>query len=463
MKKIVITTFMIAAFVFGGQRTFLAASSQSVSVPDVTTLPLAARTQPLIIDHTTADINAIPQKWIEAAKQNLHIGYGHTSHGSQISSGMYGLVSFANNGGLGLNLPTNIFQPDPNSNEGGSELHFFEGSGYDTSGDLALDAGYDGWDDRTRNYLGTPDPATGRGTAHPEINVIMWSWCGQVSGKTGQSMLDDYLFPMTQLETEYPGIIFVYMTGHADGSGEEGNLHIRNQQIRQYAVDNNKVLFDFYDFDIHDPDGTYYGNKAVTDELWYDSDENGSRDKNWGTDWQNTHPQNDDWYSVSCAHSQAINCNQKAYGIWWLWANLAGWNAAAPEFDLSSSSKAASQGAAQTGDTVTYTIQVINDTGALTNTVHLTDTVPAGLAYIPGSLSASSGSVDESNAPILTWTGVLTPTPEITVTYAVTVTAVGPQAITNTAVMGSPGYGSIERSATLIANGYQVYLPLIFR
>lgn len=285
----------------------------------------SARTQPLIIDHNTTDITAIPQAWIVAAKANLHIAYGHTSHGSQITTGMTGLVAFANGGGKGLSLPTDIFQYDHDGNNGGTHLHLFEGSQYDGSGDLAYDAGYIEWIQRTYDYLGTVIPATGRGANHPEINVLMWSWCGQLSDLSAAYVTDNYLGPMAQLELDYPGITFVYMTGHADGTGESGNLHLRNQQIRQYAIANNKVLFDFYDFDTHDPDDVYYGNKGVTDELWYDSDNNGSKDKNWGTDWQNTHTLGDDWYTDDCAHSMDINCNQKAYAAWWLWSRLAGW------------------------------------------------------------------------------------------------------------------------------------------
>jgi hypothetical protein len=131
---------------------------------------------------------------------------------------------------------------------------------------------------------------------------------------------------MSELEADYPGVTFVYMTGHADGTGESGNLHQRNQQIRQYCIDHNKVLYDFYDLEIYDPDGTYYGDKAVTDNCDYDSDGNGSRDRNWAIDWQNAHTQDADWYSCSCAHSQPLNCNQKAYAAWWLWARLAGWS-----------------------------------------------------------------------------------------------------------------------------------------
>ena len=67
-----------------------------------------ARTAPLIIDHTSVNITAVPQAWIEAAKQQLHIAYGHTSHGSQVTDGMSGLVGFADGGGLGLALPDGI-------------------------------------------------------------------------------------------------------------------------------------------------------------------------------------------------------------------------------------------------------------------------------------------------------------------------------------------------------------------
>jgi hypothetical protein len=60
---------------------------------------------------------------------------------------------------------------------------------------------------------------------------------------------------MTQLEEDYSGITFVYMTGHLDGSGPQGNLHLRNEQIRQYCRENNKVLYDFAAIESYDPDG----------------------------------------------------------------------------------------------------------------------------------------------------------------------------------------------------------------
>jgi len=397
-----------------------------------------ARTTPLIIDHTSTDITAVPQTWIEEAKRVLHIAYGHTSHGSQLVTGMTGLVGFANGGGLGLALPEDIFAWNEGGTGGALDL-----DDYAMGGDVGY---YPQWVDNTRSYLGDPDPDTGRGQNHPDVNVIMWSWCGQVSGLTAQQMMDTYLAPMTQLELDYPGVTFIYMTGHSDGTGEEGNLHLRNQQIRDYCIDNNKVLYDFYDIELYDPDGNYYGDKAVNDNCDYDSDGDGSRDKNWALDWQGSHTEGTDWYSCSCAHSQSLNCNQKAYAVWAMWARLAGWDGGISAMEAS---KTASQVEATPGETITYTVAIQASGAPPTETVTFNDTLPAGLAYVPGSLAATSGVVDDDAAPVLNWTGLLTPIPAVTVTYAVTVATTEWRSITNTAIIATEGQEPLTRTATV--------------
>jgi hypothetical protein len=123
----------------------------------------------------------------------------------------------------------------------------------------------------TVEYLGPPDPVTERGTTDPEINAIVSDWCGQVAGRTQQSMLDTYLLPMAQLEQDYWGVTFVYKTGRADGSGEQGNLHLRHRQIRDDSTQNNKVLYDFYNIECYDPDASFYEDRAVNDNCDYAS------------------------------------------------------------------------------------------------------------------------------------------------------------------------------------------------
>jgi len=252
-----------------------------------------------IIDHTTIKISDIPEYWIEKAKETLHIAYGHTSHGSQITSGMTGLETFLgpeyawNNGGSG----------------GALDLH-----DYAMSGDLG-NPNFTEWEAKTREYLAT----------ETDVNVIIWSWCGQVSHATEEN-IDTYLGLMSGLEEDYPGVTFVYMTGHLDGTGLDGNLHLRNEQIRTYCKTNNKFLYDFADIESHDPDGNCYLERAANDGCWYDSNNDGSRDANWAIDWQNAHSEGVDWYNCSAAHTQPLNANMKAYAAWYLLARIAGWD-----------------------------------------------------------------------------------------------------------------------------------------
>ncbi|MBN1926950.1 MAG: T9SS type A sorting domain-containing protein [Prolixibacteraceae bacterium] len=262
----------------------------------------------LIIDHNHTDITVLKESQINLAKSTLHIAYGHTSHGSQVTDGMSGLVGFANGGGKELSLPNNIFAWNNGGTGGALDLH-----DYAMGGDVGY---YPQWYNNTVNYLNNPD--------NSDVNVIMWSWCGQASGYSEQNMIDYFLNPMTLLETNYPNVKFVYMTGHLDGTGLTGNLHLRNEQIRDYCNANNKILYDFADIESYDPDQlTNYMLLNATDECWYDSDDNGSRDANWATDWQSSHTQNVDWYYCTCQHSQPLNGNQKAYAAWHLFVGIA--------------------------------------------------------------------------------------------------------------------------------------------
>jgi hypothetical protein len=236
-------------------------------------LPVASNSQAIIADHNSVlQFETIPESVILLIRNNYHIFYGHTSHGSQIITGIEMLAD-----------------EDPLY----TSPYIFERSG---------DLGHNGdtaWVPKTRIYLDD----------HPETDVVMWSWCWGVSDNTEEG-INIYLNKYSQLEAEYPTVKFVYMTGHLDGTGVDGNLYAMNNLIREYCATNGKILFDFADIESYDPAGNYYPDDV---DLC-----------NWCSDWCATHtcPDCNDYY---CMHSHCFNCYQKGKAFWWMMAKITGW------------------------------------------------------------------------------------------------------------------------------------------
>ena len=291
LQRTSITSTVVLAVFF----SFSACKDSSTDTAGSVPLPH----ETILVDHRSTQLAAIPDLYIRKAKRELRIAYGHTSHGSQIVDGMTGLALTRGN-----RYAFNVTGAD-------SALILL-----DTPFAGAADLGnpdFTAWASATRTFL----------DAHHDVNVILWSWCGQVSSASVAD-IDIYLSLMSGLEKSYPNVHFVYMTGHLDGTGLQGTLHLRNQQIREYCAANKKALYDFADIESYNPDGTWFGDKSPNDNCDYDSDGNGSRDKNWAVEWEVAHP--GEWFTCGAAHTQPLNANQKAYAAWWLWARLAGWN-----------------------------------------------------------------------------------------------------------------------------------------
>lgn len=265
--------------------------NKTVRLLGASLLPLlAGQALATVVDHTCTDLEAIPEYWIDQVKNCIQSHYAHTSHGSQLT---WGLEFLEND--------------DP--------FYAFEiGYSYlpQSSGEWCI---FDGQEGET--YI-TPDlywqtqagmDMTRAVLDHnPSLDTSMWCWCTQCD-YYGEEEVQAYLDSMAVLESEYPGVTFVYFTGNAQGTGSAGwNRWLRNAQIRDYCESSGRLLFDFEDLD-----SWWYNPASGWEQHTYLYN---------GSEIPAEHPH---FYGDEYGHTTAESCEQKGRALWWLMALAAGW------------------------------------------------------------------------------------------------------------------------------------------
>jgi len=279
---------------------------------------------------TEGFLRSIPEEYINDARNNLHVAYQHTSHGTHVSYGLFGLQDYKD----GDEDLFGITNHNPTTNK--LDFRDYAIADYAADGEDAADLSRNetAFIQATRNYLDDP--------AHVEINVVMWSWCNIAGHNVG----GNYLPGMQTLINEYSAggskvgqgsgmrenpATFIFMTGHANAGSNvgEGNPKNQAQLIIDFCKQNHQYCLDYYSIDTHDMQGNY----------WEDTGDDGnsaSYGGNFYIDWQDSHTLGHNYFenksspggdiTFGAHNTQHITANRKAYAMWYILACIAGYN-----------------------------------------------------------------------------------------------------------------------------------------
>lgn len=279
---------------------------------------------------TESTLRSIPMEYIDLARNNLHVAYQHTSHGTHVSRGLFGLQDFQDGDEITFGITNN----NPTSDK--LDFRDYAMSSYAAPGEDASDLSRNetAFIQATRNYLDDPD--------NDDINVVMWSWCDIA----GHNVEGNYLPGMQTLISEYGhggskigtgvgqrenAVSFIFMTGHANvGSNVgDGNPKSQAEKITNFCKANGQYCLDYYGIDTH----------CMNDDYWEDAGDDGNSAAyggNFYQDYQNTHTESVHYYENKTSpggsvdygehNSQHITANRKAFAMWYILARIAGWS-----------------------------------------------------------------------------------------------------------------------------------------
>lgn len=232
-----------------------------------------------VVDHYSITVvSSLPQATLDKVASELNFFFAHASVGRNMRDGLMALNS-SDPTRYSLTYVMDDQNPPATTSKG---------IVYD------YDRGNPGWQGKVDSF---EEYATTRGWA-TSVDVMMNKFCYIDQEAT----FSYYATSMSQLEILHPDTVFVYMTMPLRVEADSDNI-LRNEfndALRQWALANDKVLFDVADIESHDPDGN-----AITFE-------------SGGTVYQRLY----DGYTYDGGHLNAIGSERVALGFYSLGAQI---------------------------------------------------------------------------------------------------------------------------------------------
>jgi hypothetical protein len=283
----------------------------------------------IVVDHTSVALfDSIPEAYLQAAA-DLHMLFVDRSVGMNIDSGLT-CLSYPSPEAAPIGC-RRFDHPDPTFSVDLEDIRWDRPEGYNRdrwhyqSWPLV---GCHGWYQALGCYFDLVEPVVDQ----YEVISYQFSYLEVASGSTIEDQpggffwdnanLDD-VYDLEAFEAQHTDKTFIYWTTSLSRSIETEEAQIFNNQMRQYAADNNKILFDVADILSHDPDGNpCYDNR---DGVPYD---NGTNSENYPDDGLSLPAICQHYTSeVNGGHLQSVSAGKirVAKAFWVLMARLAGW------------------------------------------------------------------------------------------------------------------------------------------
>ncbi len=299
-------------------------------VAAATAVPLVVPDDAIVVDHTAVDMfERIPEEYLQAAA-NLRMIFIDRSVGANISDGLSCLAFPSDEDAPNhcrryehINL---AFSSDPQT------VNWSRAGGY-----IRDNWAYTFWPEGDCNeWYGKVDCFIELTTPIIDQYDVLSFQLSYLAVTEDSNILDPSegffvnnddradVFDLAAYEAAHPDKVFIYWTTSLSRQIGTAVSQDFNQQMRQYALANNKPLFDVADILAHDPNGNpCYDNR---DGILYD---NGNRSEN--------HPDDGQDFLAICPHytteidgghlgSVSIGKIRLAKAFWVLMARIAGWD-----------------------------------------------------------------------------------------------------------------------------------------